>query len=149
MELDDTSGRCRTLIYTALRRSVRENGRIQTARHLLINQQAGYASQILYVSAISMAKLATLCFILTLTRTPLHRNITWAVVLLTLLWTIVSLFALSFQCPVPDSWAILANTCVNQVSIEDLYLSPAADESRWCSGKLSRVSTSQLSFSLQ
>jgi len=78
--------------------------------------QCVYASTILYLLTLSLAKASTL---ITIARLIGHKNslgkvrVTGAVVLL---WSIASIFAVAFQCRLPRPWDYLGGRCFDPVS---------------------------------
>jgi hypothetical protein len=78
--------------------------------------QCVYASTILYLLTLSLAKASTL---ITIARLAGHKislakvRVTGAVVLL---WSVASIFAVAFQCDLPLPWDYLGGRCFDPVS---------------------------------
>ncbi|KAI9843957.1 MAG: hypothetical protein M1837_005998 [Sclerophora amabilis] len=82
-------------------------------------QKAWYASQFFYIVTLSFGKFTTLTFILTLVQTSLQRTSVLGTMVFTIVWALLALLAIAFQCHVPHTWALLAETCFDQRSFWD------------------------------
>jgi hypothetical protein len=93
-----------------------------TAGPLMLDQidlliKGYYASEILYVAAIGLAKLSILFLfynVVAMQRTI--RRIVMAFGILVSAWTIASVMATAFQCELPRPWDITSLKCSNMVS---------------------------------
>ena len=73
-------------------------------------------STILYLLTLSFAKASTLLLIARLVGIKLHSLFIRGVGALVLLWTVVSIFAVAFQCGVPHPWDYFEGKCFNPVN---------------------------------
>lgn len=112
--------------------------------------QAEYASQILYISATSLAKLAVLQFLTTLARKNLGRLATKAVMAAALVWSLVAILSIAFQCSLPHPWAITSVQCFDQVSeVKSFDITIAYRRTRGYFGSWSEPLTLFLTLQLQ
>ncbi|KAI5783697.1 hypothetical protein EDC01DRAFT_785348 [Geopyxis carbonaria] len=79
-----------------------------------VYQKAGFASQMLYVLALLIAKGTTTYLIATFSYTQLTRTLVRGLGILTTCWGLVAIFAVAFQCPVPNTWQLLSAGCFNR-----------------------------------
>ncbi|KAF2877608.1 hypothetical protein BDV95DRAFT_664267 [Massariosphaeria phaeospora] len=77
-------------------------------------EQAAYASEISYICAIVMAKTASFLFALNLQPSPVYRRILQSGLALTLVWSVIAILGVSFQCRLPLSWKVISGKCINQ-----------------------------------
>ncbi|KAF7861675.1 uncharacterized protein EAF02_010629 [Botrytis sinoallii] len=75
---------------------------------------AQYAGNIMYISAIFLAKISNLYFFVCLTREGskkrqlIHRSIVWIGI-----WSLISVIVIALQCQLPDPWVFESGKCIN------------------------------------
>ncbi|KAF7908809.1 hypothetical protein EAE99_011679 [Botrytis elliptica] len=75
---------------------------------------AQYAGNIMYISAIFLAKISNLYFFVCLTREGskkrrlIHRSIVWIGI-----WNLISIVVIALQCQLPDPWVFESGKCLN------------------------------------
>ena len=77
--------------------------------------QATYAARILYVITTTLAKLAVLYLLYSFSRTKLRRSTVKGVFAFTVLWAVLSVVVLLFQCSPPATWDTEGGKCINLV----------------------------------
>ena len=74
----------------------------------------------LYVPALALAKVSLVVYLFQLTPHShfyrLNTAVMWAIVV----WAVVSVFAIAFQCRAPQTWAILSDQCFDQPAFWDV-----------------------------
>ncbi|PYH89330.1 hypothetical protein BO71DRAFT_423081 [Aspergillus ellipticus CBS 707.79] len=79
-----------------------------------------YASDLLYVLALSLAKISVLQLLSKLTVNKLHKKIClWSIILVTV-WTIPVFFTLAFRCGVPSPWKPKDGQCI-EISTQFIF----------------------------
>ncbi|KAL9118548.1 MAG: hypothetical protein Q9187_004904 [Circinaria calcarea] len=77
-------------------------------------QQTGYAASLLYIATLCFSKISVALLLQTITPVQLHKQMTLAVGAVTVLWTVIAMFGLAFQCHLPYPWRFIDNACFNQ-----------------------------------
>lgn len=97
-------------------------GQVQTSlspNNLDIFQKASYVDEFFYITTIYMSKLAALQFLIVLAR-PNEPNLRRAIVRGTLgliiLWLVIAVMCIAFQCKVPTPWDYASRQCLNQLA---------------------------------
>lgn len=119
------------------------------------HMQTGYAADLLYIATLCFSKISVALLLRTISPVQLHKQMTLAVGAVTILWAVVAIFGLAFQCHLPYPWRFIDNACFNQVSSTlltcGLHLSTKSlMRSRLffgTSSRLSTVSSTLLSYS--
>ncbi|CAD6571497.1 MAG: hypothetical protein ASARMPREDX12_008311 [Alectoria sarmentosa] len=83
---------------------------------LKLTRKATFATDITYTTTLITSKLSVIWFLHTLTLQRVHNHLRRALGLLVIAWGVSGLFAIAFQCPVPDTWQVLSQRCFHQVS---------------------------------
>lgn len=73
--------------------------------------QYAYASQLLYIPTLCLAKLSTLIYLRALSPDTPYAHLNLAIEIFIVLWAIGAEFAIAFQCSLPTTWAILSSKC--------------------------------------
>ena len=81
----------------------------------LMALQDVYIATILYLLTLSFAKASTLVLIFRLVREKAMRLMVYVLGAVTSAWIIASVFAISFQCGLPQPWAYLSGKCFSPV----------------------------------
>jgi hypothetical protein len=82
-----------------------------------------YACELLYICSICFAKLSVLViFYDVMETTRLHRQHIVGFVSFILVWSVASLLAVAFQCPLPRPWELVDLRCFDTVSNEVIFL---------------------------
>lgn len=84
-------------------------------------QKSGYAWNMLYIIALSLSKTSTMSLLLALSPNKSYSTPTLAVGGFIVAWAVASLISSAFQCSLPQSYLITANTCFNQVAFWDAF----------------------------
>lgn len=87
----------------------------ELATNPLTRVQFNYAAQLLTIFTLICAKLAVSRLILTIRPKRQVRMATYATEGVIVLWALTSIFALAFQCDVPNPWLQGPGRCVNLV----------------------------------
>lgn len=77
--------------------------------------QAGYASQLLYVPALCLAKLSILIYLRALSPDTPFAILNRILEVFIVIWGISTEFALAFQCRLPNPWTVISGRCFNMV----------------------------------
>ncbi|MCJ1426815.1 hypothetical protein MMC29_004718 [Sticta canariensis] len=77
-------------------------------------EQAAYASQILYVTSLCLAKMALLQFLIYLARNNSRRMLVRGVMIFNCTSAMVAILCVAFQCRLPHPWATLHDKCFDQ-----------------------------------
>ncbi len=78
-------------------------------------RQNVYASTLLYILTIALAKASTLLLISRLATAKLHLRTVQALSGVVISWTIAAIFGSAFQCEMPRPWHFLSTSCFNIV----------------------------------
>ncbi|MCJ1376853.1 hypothetical protein MMC20_008098 [Loxospora ochrophaea] len=82
---------------------------------------SGYTSQIFYVLAICFSQLAVLQIFTTFARNEFRVKIIRGVMIFAVVWAVTAIFAIAFQCHVPNPWTIIvSDRCFNQPAFWDV-----------------------------
>lgn len=79
-------------------------------------QKAQYASDLLYIIAISLAKISVLQLLEQLAVTRWHIKATRGASVVVILWFISSFFTCAFKCGATQPWNSISRSCINIVS---------------------------------
>lgn len=79
------------------------------------SEQVAYASQLLYIPALYLAKLSTLIYIRALSPDSPYAVLNKVLEAFVIVWGVGTEFAIAFQCRLPHPWAIISGTCFNMV----------------------------------
>ena len=94
------------------------------------SNQAQLAGQIFYTLAIASAKLSFASFLLDLSPVTWHLQVTWAISILIILWSLSSLLVVAFRCKPLNTWDLRRDDCINDVGQRPwLHLRPAIIQS--------------------
>ncbi|TGZ78572.1 hypothetical protein EX30DRAFT_136415 [Ascodesmis nigricans] len=87
-----------------------------TSSQLENYQKTGYASELLFLLGLALSKISTTLLLHTLAAIKSWRLATQHFLTSLLLWSLISLFCIAFQCRPPQPWSILNlhNTCFHQ-----------------------------------
>ncbi|MCJ1351581.1 MAG: hypothetical protein MMC33_001565 [Icmadophila ericetorum] len=85
-----------------------------TSDQILHFQQAAYSSHFLYVVSICLAKMAILHFLLTLARKDSRSLAVKVTIVFNIIFLVVAIFAIAFQCRLPQPWLTITGKCFNQ-----------------------------------
>ena len=88
---------------------------------LKLTRKATFATDITYTTTLITSKLSVIWFLHTLTLQRVHNHLRRALGLLVIAWGVSGLFAIAFQCPVPDTWQVLSQRCFHQVRHQFLW----------------------------
>jgi hypothetical protein len=86
--------------------------------------QSQYAATILFFISLGFSKLAIIAFVHNMTPFKLHVNINFGIGITTVLWMVLSVLVVSFQCPLPHPWDRTRGRCINRVSMIRRLLCP-------------------------
>lgn len=87
-----------------------------TSHQLLRILQSSYASQILTIPTLCLAKMAVMLLIRQLFVQKSTKRVALGFGLFLSLWCLASMFVLAFQCQLPQPWRTYDNQCINLVS---------------------------------
>lgn len=83
-------------------------------------QKATYVAQLFYIPSLCLSRLAVLqCLANLLESDPCRRKIVTTAMGFNLLWIIIAIFSLGFQCSLPWVWAVFGDKCFNQTAFWD------------------------------
>ncbi|KAH6678530.1 hypothetical protein B0J14DRAFT_325359 [Halenospora varia] len=82
-------------------------------------QKTCYASDLLYIPVLCLAKLSTLVYLKTLSPGSKYALVNQALEVIILIWGIASELAVAFQCHFPHPWAIITAQCTNRIVLWD------------------------------
>ena len=80
-------------------------------------QKNQYASNLLYITSLALARVSVLIFVMRLSPQRLYRLISISLIVAIALWSSFSVLALAFQCSVPKPWDYTGNRCLDRVSL--------------------------------
>lgn len=83
---------------------------------LLIKQQLEYASNVLFVLCVALAKLSATRTLLFLSMET-HAVAVFIIEAVVAVWAVASIFTLLFQCHLPRPWDYTTGQCIHQVSV--------------------------------
>ena len=78
--------------------------------------QAYFTAQMFYIFSLCLGKLALLVFMLNFALKKLRRQVLQGLIWLNVVWLVVGILAVAFQCDVPQTWAVVTGRCFDQVS---------------------------------
>ncbi|RFU29813.1 hypothetical protein B7463_g6522, partial [Scytalidium lignicola] len=84
-------------------------------------EKFGYASQLLYVPALLLAKMSSVIYLRALSPAQLYDQATLGFMLFIAIWGTTSEFAIAFQCKLPHPWAIIAGKCFDRQAFWDFF----------------------------
>lgn len=93
-----------------------ESGQAPSIQQLDQFQKSGYASEFFYVIALALAKSAGFWLVKLLAPISWLSISVWVGLTVNIVWVVVAIFGIAFQCGVTDSWAIISGHCIDQVS---------------------------------
>ncbi|KAI9931265.1 hypothetical protein ASPWEDRAFT_34188 [Aspergillus wentii DTO 134E9] len=77
--------------------------------------KAGYASEILYIACLCCSKLSSVAFGAFLMQRT--RSVEWVLTLSIVVWGIIGIFAVAFQCKLPEPWNdLVPSRCFNRIA---------------------------------
>lgn len=76
--------------------------------------KGAYAADIFFLLSQCLAKLSLVLFIKLIS--PLPRNVRLSLTVggVAIVWVVVSIFLILFQCHIPETWNFISNTCVDR-----------------------------------
>lgn len=77
--------------------------------------QAEYAAGILFIAGLCFVKLSIVVFMIELTPILIFKRASYFLGILIIVWTVCSIFAVSFQCHLPRTWDFIHNSCFDRV----------------------------------
>lgn len=83
---------------------------------MVIHFQYLYASELLYILSLSLAKISVLQFIDKLNVNKLHKKTCFLATIAIIAWAVAAFFTLAFQCRIPIPWDRNSGHCINAVS---------------------------------
>lgn len=78
--------------------------------------QSLYAADILFITTLCLTKLSVVAFFFLSTIGSSPRVVSSALGCFILVWFVISIFGLAFQCSLPHPWMFIQNTCFDRVS---------------------------------
>ncbi|KAH8808490.1 hypothetical protein F5884DRAFT_676219 [Xylogone sp. PMI_703] len=84
-------------------------------------EKFGYASQLVYVPALLLAKISSVVYLRALSPAEFYEYFTLALGLFIVIWGVASEFAIAFQCGLPYPWAIISSTCFDRQTFWDFF----------------------------
>ncbi|OCK78505.1 hypothetical protein K432DRAFT_427219 [Lepidopterella palustris CBS 459.81] len=79
-------------------------------------QVTDYASNIMYIANLGTTRISVFLFIRQITPDPLQNKLAAGLGPLSLVWSVTSIFAASFQCSPSNTWKFLNNKCFNRTA---------------------------------
>ncbi|KAI4234235.1 MAG: hypothetical protein LQ349_003911 [Xanthoria aureola] len=83
--------------------------------------QFDYASNLLFIVNLCLAKVSVLQMLRTITPVKLHVRMVLGVGLFILLWSLASEFVAAFQCSMPRPWQVTGNRCLDRTAFWNAY----------------------------
>ncbi|KAF2842004.1 hypothetical protein M501DRAFT_375360 [Patellaria atrata CBS 101060] len=77
-------------------------------------EKTEYVAEILYIAVLCTTKSAAFLFALILQPTPTRSMLLKIIFGITIVWTIISIFGIAFQCDLPHPWEVVHGKCFNQ-----------------------------------
>ena len=78
--------------------------------------QAYFTGQLFYIFSLCLGKLALLVFMLNFALKKVRRQVLQGLMWVNIVWLVVGILAVAFQCDVPQTWAVVTGRCFDQVS---------------------------------
>lgn len=77
--------------------------------------KAAMAANILYVVSLALSKLSLLLLLVKLSPNQRHKRVMHGISVFIVLFTLISIFVVSFSCSVPQTWNYASGRCINRV----------------------------------
>ena len=78
--------------------------------------QAYFTAQLFYILSLCLGKLALLVFMLNFALKKVRRQVLQGLMWLNIVWLVVGILAVAFQCDIPRAWAVVTGKCFDQVN---------------------------------